>query len=591
MAINFLNTVDLNFNQLRKAAIESLAANPAAGVLGQLYYDTAVSALKICTTAQVIGGANAVWTEVGATSGVETLSTTQLNNSAGNSLTVLTDAIGNVTINSFAYAGGGNVGYVPKDGLVNQYLDGTGAWVDVTTGDIESVNASTVNNRLGIAITTPLGPDPTVGLNIVGLTNLGSTPAVSDELVIYDASSEFNRAVTIANLKLATDTLYDLTTAPTGTAIRLTDAAGSDDVTISGSANQIAVSRVSASELNVAFTPSITVVDNINLGGVIAQAGGTSTTGVNAAALTGSTTLVLTANNAAVLVGMQVTGAGIGENITITTVTDAKTFQLDGAITIANGITLTFEEQNSFSSPLDMNNNRINEVKTGVLGTDGVNLAQVNSLVAGIGVFKGGFNATTGLTVPGGQELEGASNIALDKGDYFVVTTAGSDFFTLALEPGDFIFAEVAIGAGSSPVVGDYIVVQADANVAGAGATDGATEKGVAGFDSANFTVSSNGWVQLKPQSNPYGISVLLTGGSDSNGETTFNVDVTTAARFGTGALAKNCKAEVITEVGRLTSYPEVTGNGAGSMVFKFRPVVADGVLDTSGYRALISIV
>ena len=591
MAINFLNTVDLNFNQLRKAAIESLAANPAAGVLGQLYYDTAVSALKICTTAQVIGGANAVWTEVGATSGVETLSTTQLNNSAGNSLTVLTDAIGNVTINSFAYAGGGNVGYVPKDGLVNQYLDGTGAWVDVTTGDIESVNASTVNNRLGIAITTPLGPDPTVGLNIVGLTNLGSTPAVSDELVIYDASSEFNRAVTIANLKLATDTLYDLTTAPTGTAIRLTDAAGSDDVTISGSANQIAVSRVSASELNVAFTPSITVVDNINLGGVIAQAGGTSTTGVNAAALTGSTTLVLTANNAAVLVGMQVTGAGIGENITITTVTDAKTFQLDGAITIANGITLTFEEQNSFSSPLDMNNNRINEVKTGVLGTDGVNLAQVNSLVAGIGVFKGGFNATTGLTVPGGQELEGTSNIALDKGDYFVVTTAGSDFFTLALEPGDFIFAEVAIAADSSPVVGDYIVVQADANVAGAGATDGATEKGVAGFDSANFTVSSNGWVQLKPQSNPYGISVLLTGGSDSNGETTFNVDVTTAARFGTGALAKNCKAEVITEVGRLTSYPEVTGNGAGSMVFKFRPVVADGVLDTSGYRALISIV
>jgi len=191
----------------------------------------------------------------------------------------------------------------------------------------------------------------------------------------------------------------------------------------------------------------------------------------------------------------------------------------------------------------------------------------------------------------GCQELEGTSNIALDKGDYFVVTKAGSDFFTLALEPGDFIFAEIAIAANSSPVVGDYIVVQADANVAGKGATDGATEKGVAGFDSANFEVSVNGWVQLKPQSNPYGISVLLTGGTDSLGETTFTVDVSTSARFGTGALAKNCKAEVITETGRLTSYPEITGNGAGSMVFKFRPVVADGVLDTSGYRALISII
>ena len=55
----------------------------------------------------------------------------------------------------------------------------------------------------------------------------------------------------------------------------------------------------------------------------------------------------------------------------------------------------------------------------------------------------------------------------------------------------------------------NYTVVQADANIAGAGSTDGATQKGVAGFDSANFTVSANGWVQLKPQANPYAASVL----------------------------------------------------------------------------------
>ena len=228
--------------------------------------------------------------------------------------------------------------------------------------------------------------------------------------------------------------------------------------------------------------------------------------------------------------------------------------------------------------------NRINEVKTGVLGTDGVNLAQVNSLVAGIGVFKGGFNATTGLTVPGGQELEGTSNIALDKGDYFVVTTAGSDFFTLALEPGDFIFAEVAIAADSSPVVGDYIVVQADANVAGAGATDGATEKGVAGFDSANFTVSSNGWVQLKPLANPYGAKVSLTSGDNTTaGQTTFTVDVT--ALF-TGADARNCKVEVLLDAGGLTVYPEVTRNGLGDVLLEFMPQVGNGV-----YSALITIV
>jgi len=220
-----------------------------------------------------------------------------------------------------------------------------------------------------------------------------------------------------------------------------------------------------------------------------------------------------------------------------------------------------------------MNNNRINEVKTGVLGTDGVNLAQVNSLVAGIGVFKGGFNADTGLTVPGGQELEGTSNIALDKGDYFVVTTAGSDFFTLALEPGDFIFAEVAIAADSSPVVGDYIVVRADDNVAGAGATDGATQKGVSGFDSANFTVSSNGWVQLKPQENPYAKKIALTGGVDSGGQTTFTVNIVTM--FGVGALAANCIATVKETASSLIVCPEVTGNGTGSLDFRFIPVVS----------------
>ena len=42
MAINFLNSVDLNQNQLIKAAIESQPNDAAAGtgVDGQVYYDT-----------------------------------------------------------------------------------------------------------------------------------------------------------------------------------------------------------------------------------------------------------------------------------------------------------------------------------------------------------------------------------------------------------------------------------------------------------------------------------------------------------------------------------------------------------------------
>ena len=137
-------------------------------------------------------------------------------------------------------------------------------------------------------------------------------------------------------------------------------------------------------------------------------------------------------------------------------------------------------------------NNKLLNVATGTAGTDGVNLAQVQSIAAGVGTFQGGYNANTNSPA-----LSGASNVGLDQGDFYVVTTAGSAFFSTQLEPGDLIFANADIPASSSPVLSDYTVVIADQNIAGAGATDGATQKGVAGFDSGNFGVTANGFVTL----------------------------------------------------------------------------------------------
>ena len=140
---------------------------------------------------------------------------------------------------------------------------------------------------------------------------------------------------------------------------------------------------------------------------------------------------------------------------------------------------------------VDFGTNKLTNVDTGTAGTDGVNLAQVQSLVAGVGVFQGGYNANTNSPA-----LTGGSNVALDQGDFYVVTTGGS-FFTETLEVGDLIFANSAISASSTPSLSDYTVVIADENIAGAGASDGATQKGVAGFDSGNFGVTANGWVTL----------------------------------------------------------------------------------------------
>ena len=152
---------------------------------------------------------------------------------------------------------------------------------------------------------------------------------------------------------------------------------------------------------------------------------------------------------------------------------------------------------------VDFGGNKLLDVADGVAASDGVNLAQVQAIAAGVGLFKGGYNANTGNTVnmsPNGS-LDGASNIALDGGDFFAVTVAGTAFFSETLEPGDMIYAVSDIAASSSPAVSAYTVVKQDDNVAGVGATDGATEKGVSGFDNALFTATANGWIQLIDQS------------------------------------------------------------------------------------------
>jgi hypothetical protein len=464
MAINFLNTVDLNKNSLDNARIQNLGSNPstADSSVGQIYYNTTAQALKIYK--EILPATvpkTYEWVEVGSDS-VE----------AGYGIGV-----------TFT---GGNV-IVRNTGLVS-ILDGT------------FINLS----KQGGGDNTELTAD---------LSAVDGAAVASERYLTKN-----NKWATVASI---IGTTYDLTTAPTGTAIRLTGSnITDDDVTISGTTGQTAITRIGASELRVALTDDVTIIDDLTVGGVIAQ-----------------------------------TQAG---------------------------------ETNSLASPLDMNSNKLVNVATGTAGTDGVNLGQVELLVAGIGVFQGGYNATTD---PGVPVISGTSNIALDQGDYFVVTAGGditfSDPVTVTVEVGDFIFANAAIAANSDPAASEYTIVIADDNIATANTTAANTQKGVAGFDSAYFDVTVGadaGWVQLKPQANPYGGSVLLTGGVDSGGETTFTVDIT--ALFGTGALAANCKAEVVTVSGRQTVYPDITGNGVGSLDFKFIPVVADSV-----YKALITIV
>ena len=162
------------------------------------------------------------------------------------------------------------------------------------------------------------------------------------------------------------------------------------------------------------------------------------------------------------------------------------------------------------TASLSIGSQKLTGVASGTAGTDGVNLGQVQSLVAGVGVFQGGYNAATNVPA-----VAGASNIALTTGDFFVVTTDGTIAFNgsnVRVEVGDMIYANTSIGASSNPAASDFAIVIQDQNIAGVGASDGVTEKGVAGFSSASFAGTASGFITIK------------TGGiSDTQLASTFN--------------------------------------------------------------------
>lgn len=148
------------------------------------------------------------------------------------------------------------------------------------------------------------------------------------------------------------------------------------------------------------------------------------------------------------------------------------------------------------SANLSFGNFKLTSLANGTASKDGVNLGQVQALVAGVGVFQGGYDASANSPA-----IAGVSNIALTTGDFFVVTKDGTISFngsTVDVEVGDTIYANQAIGAGSNPPASDYAIVIQDQNIAGVGATDGATEKGVAGFSSATFAGTATGFITVK---------------------------------------------------------------------------------------------
>jgi len=302
-----------------------------------------------------------------------------------------------------------------------------------------------------------------------------------------------------------------------------TAASATDDLTITNSKpfDSITLAADSGSNSTIVNSGTITIVGGSNIsttnngsGSVtVAYTGGTGT--MSSFTLAGDTGSTQTISNGDTLTvagsqGIDTVASAtdtvevnldLNELTTVTTIDPAVDFLVgvDGTASTNEKIEYSdvhLDQWGDAEADVDFGGNKLLDVATGTAGTDGVNLAQVQSIAAGVGVFQGGYNAITNNPV-----LTGGSNIALDQGDYYAVTDSNqSSFLGTVVEVGDLIFANNAISASSSPTASDYTIVQSGQSIAGSGATDGATVKGIAGFDNANFTVTGNGWVSLNNQ-------------------------------------------------------------------------------------------
>mgnify|MGYP003135019969 CR=1 FL=1 len=400
--------------------------------------------------------------------------------------TLTADSGSNQTINSgntVDIAGGtGLSSVVGATDTVTINLDDT----SVTAGSYTSANI-TVNAQGQITAASDGGAGTMTSWTLSG--DSGTNQTISDGNTVDIAGG-----TGISTAASATDTLTVTNTLPFNS-ITLAATSGSnstitdqDTITIAAGSN-ISTTNNGSGQVTIAYTGGTGTMSSFTLAGD----SGSSQTISNGDTLTvaGSTGIDTVASSTdTVTVNLD-----LSELTTVTTIDPAADF-LVGVDGTANEKILYenvhLNQWGDAEGNIAMGSNKITGLANATASTDATNLGQVQSLIAGVGVFQGGYNASTNSPA-----LTGASNVALDTGDFYAVTDGGS-FFTLTLEPGDLIFAATDIAANSSPSLTDYTVVQSGQSIATAAATDGASIKGITGFDSANFQVTGNGWTQLK---------------------------------------------------------------------------------------------
>ena len=221
-------------------------------------------------------------------------------------------------------------------------------------------------------------------------------------------------------------------------------------------------------------TWAVPIISDQNTTYILPVSTGTAVTGYTVADID------LTAGGSGSGIASKVTFAGKNSNIAITETTGNNgivNIALTTDVVIDDNLTLGGEIsqtgaglENVFASELNMSSQKITNVLDPTSAQDAATKQYVDTAVIGLLQFVGGFDASTGVianTNPAEYLTDDAARVAVEVGDYYVVTVDG-DFFGNAATPltvGDSVIVQTAAVAGAS-VEGDFIVVQSDTDLA-----------------------------------------------------------------------------------------------------------------------------
>ncbi len=198
MAINFLNNVNLNKNQLEQARIENLGTDPASGVLGQIIFNTTSNVLKVCTVASQTA---AVFSEVGG--GVTSFTATD---GTFINLTPNTTQGGAATLTANLSATG-----TPDN---TKYLRGDNTWSPVSGISGTTYDLDTIQVASNVAIVLVGSDSTTDTVTLVAGTNITLTDDGAANITIDAANPD--QTVTLTGEVTGTGTTSISTTVSDG---------------------------------------------------------------------------------------------------------------------------------------------------------------------------------------------------------------------------------------------------------------------------------------------------------------------------------------------------------------------------------------